>query len=142
MNLGGWGIFGGAGAAPVPKDEPQEEHKTEEARMEEALHRNARRKCGGMSMMNHITAWNSLAGLKGAHRAKLESMKYSASTFWHDYRQKTHDYRSSAPLSRSADWLWRRCTTSGQSSSIRTTGPTGSAPCIPRSFTRRAWETT
>ena len=76
-----WSIFGGDGAAPVPKDEPKDEHKSEETRLGEALHRNAQRKCSGMSMMNHITAWNSLAGLKGAHRAKLESMGYSASTF-------------------------------------------------------------
>lgn len=76
-------IFGGAGAAPVPKDEPKEEpkeeHKSEEERMEEALHRDAQRKCAGMKMTNHITAWNALKGLDGEHRATLEKQGYSAS---------------------------------------------------------------
>ena len=34
-----WSIFGGGGAAPVPKDEPKDEHKSEETRLGEALHR-------------------------------------------------------------------------------------------------------
>ena len=73
-------IFGGAGAAPAPKDEPKEEHKSEETRLEEALHRDAQRKCAGMKMTNHITAWNSLLKLDGEHRAALEGRGYSGAS--------------------------------------------------------------
>lgn len=90
MSGGLWSIFGGmgAGSAPAPQPSPvapqpspvvvQEERKSDERQLEDALKRDARRKCSGMGMGNHITAFNALRKLTGVHKAWMLANGYSA----------------------------------------------------------------
>ena len=84
MASGLWSIFGGigGGAAPEPEPEPVpppvEVRPTDEERMKAALGRDARRKCSGMSMVNHVTAWNALGKLEGEHKEWMLQHGYSA----------------------------------------------------------------
>ena len=71
----------GYGAQPNPPPNPQTEQKTEEALRDEILERDSIRKCAGMGMGNHITAWNALKKLSHTkhpvHHAALRRMGYS-----------------------------------------------------------------
>ena len=74
-----WSIFGnmGPGARPQQAPQPNPRAKTDAELMRDALERDAVRKCSGMDMTNHITAWNRLSDLEGEHREALTAKGYS-----------------------------------------------------------------